>query len=145
MYSVANNKILGFIWIIVKKCFSYRHARNPIHRVYRISVVLCYTMIAMAITVIFYMFNKGEGKLTAAKHTSMVNVSAWLGILMSFFSSQGICCRIIPICSTCCFLLLSLLYILTNEAKNTCLTPFYYANKSYTNFKSNIVPNLDLL
>lgn len=88
MYSVANNKIFGFIWIIVKKCFSYRHARNPIHRVYRISVVLCYTMIAMAITVIFYMFNKGEGKLTAAKHTSTVNVSAWLGILMSSFLAK---------------------------------------------------------
>lgn len=90
MYSIANNKIFGFIWIIVKNCFSYRHARNPIHRVYRISVVLCYTMIAMAITVIFYMFNKGEGKLTAAKHTSMVNVSAWLGILMSSFLAKKI-------------------------------------------------------
>lgn len=88
MYSVDNNKIFGFIWIIVKKCFSYRHARNPVHRVYRISVVLCYTMIAMAITVIFYMFNKGEGKLTAAKHTSMVNVSAWLGVLMYFFLAK---------------------------------------------------------
>lgn len=52
--------------------------------------MLCYTMIAMAITVIFYMFNKGEGKLTAAKHTSMVNVSAWLGILMSSFLAKEI-------------------------------------------------------